>query len=555
MGFLSCRTTTLFVIVLFILQSCHRSDEHYLQEVESVIFEYPDSALILLDSISLVNLPDEEAIHNYNLLRIQTKDKLYQDITQDSAILEAATYYITKNNIEKAAQANYYCGRFYDASGEKDKAMSAYLEASRYAQSLDDSEGLKGVILANIGYLLFDESEYRESLTYQKRAFNHFRQGNKMDNQISVLSDIGNCYMLLGQKDSANFYYNESLTLANQSNSPNVKLKALQNLALVYQLQDDNVKAIRLYNQALPLADSIMTAKIYLSLTRIYSYLHKPDSVEYYFGKAKEIGNEINAPYFIANLYSISSEINEESGNYRQALSDYKEYTKIYENLSLDNEKKTVLNIQKKYEYERIKNQNNELNIRNLELLITLLIVTFILIGLFIFYKYRMRKNKKSLEEAEDRILKLNELASSYDEKETTFRSILLHQFNIMKKSATIQITLREYEIKKGEKLLRKFNDIVYQKEELDWNILYGVMNELHYGFLDKLKNLVPDLDESEYRICCLLYSDFSNEEIGLIMKLSSSTVTHKRSSIRKKMGIEGYGNISEKLKSLSIES
>ena len=111
---------------------------------------------------------------------------------------------------------------------------------------------------------------------------------------------------------------------------------------------------------------------------------------------------------------------------------------------------------------------------------------------------------------------------------------------------------LRKDEIRQGERLLSKFNDIVYKQQELDWDMLYDTMNELHYGFLDRLKELASTLDDNEFKICCLIYSDFTNQEIGIIMKFSSSTITHKRSLIRKKLGLPDYSNISEYLKDLS---
>lgn len=163
-----------------------------------------------------------------------------------------------------------------------------------------------------------------------------------------------------------------------------------------------------------------------------------------------------------------------------------------------------------------------------------------------------MQKKKREVNEAEKKISHLNNLALGYDEIRKTFRDTLLHHFDILKKSAVLQMYLRKDEIKQGEKLLSKFNDIVYKQQELDWDMLYDTMNELHDGFFDELKKIVPTLDDNEFKICCLIYSDFTNQEIGIIMKFSSSTITHKRSSIRRKMGLHDYSNISEYLKNLS---
>lgn len=534
-----------------ILYSCSSTPD-YIQKAESLIEQYPDSALQVLDSIARPNLLSEKDGHNYNLLRIQAKDKLYQDITQDTVIFKTTAYYEGKGDILKIVRSKYYCGRLLHESGQKNKAIHAYLEAGKYAEKLLGNNVLKGVIHANIGYLLYSESSNKEALTHFRKAYVFFQKANDISRSIPIRIDIGNCYIMMDKTDSAYFYYNETLSLANASELPRIKLLALQSLGLVYQLQGDNDISINMYKQALPLCDGIIEAQIYLSLTRVYSKIGRRDSANYYFSKAQSITDKSKDPYFDASLDEVSSELNEKTGNYKEALSDYKIYAEKSDLLSIEQEKKAILDIQNKYNFERIRNQNNELYIKNIHSLGWILFLGIaLLIISFIFY-YHSQNRKRQLDEAENKILQLNNLALGYDEKRNSFRDILLHHFDILKKSAMLQNTLREDEIKQGKKILKKFNDIVYRQEELDWNMLYDTMNELHDGFLEELKRLVPDLDESEFRICCLIHSDFTNQEMTIIMKLSYDTISHKRTSIRRKMGMKEYKDISKKLKQLS---
>lgn len=60
----------------------------------------------------------------------------------------------------------------------------------------------------------------------------------------------------------------------------------------------------------------------------------------------------------------------------------------------------------------------------------------------------------------------------------------------------------------------------------------------------DKLRQIYPELDEAEIRICCLTYMEVNNTEIAAIMRFKINTVQSKKSVIRKKLGIDGYGNI-----------
>jgi len=103
---------------------------------------------------------------------------------------------------------------------------------------------------------------------------------------------------------------------------------------------------------------------------------------------------------------------------------------------------------------------------------------------------------------------------------------------------------LNEGEKGKGKNLLRKFNEVVYGRKDLDWDVLHKTLDNLHNGFFERLKRKFPDLDESEFRICCLTYDEFDNTEMAIILNYSINTIQTKRSSIRKKLGIRSYGDI-----------
>ena len=64
-----------------------------LTAAETRVAQHPDSALILLDSISNPYRLNNKEQNTYWLLRIQAKDKLYKDITCDTIILVMSLYY------------------------------------------------------------------------------------------------------------------------------------------------------------------------------------------------------------------------------------------------------------------------------------------------------------------------------------------------------------------------------------------------------------------------------------------------------------------------------
>jgi len=73
----------------------------------------------------------------------------------------------------------------------------------------------------------------------------------------------------------------------------------------------------------------------------------------------------------------------------------------------------------------------------------------------------------------------------------------------------------------------------------LDWNKLYKLMNNLKDGFYNKVRSKYPQLNETEFRICCLsCETDFTDKEIGIILGMTLNMVRRTRSDLRKKIGM-----------------
>ncbi len=69
-------------------------------------------------------------------------------------------------------------------------------------------------------------------------------------------------------------------------------------------------------------------------------------------------------------------------------------------------------------------------------------------------------------------------------------------------------------------------------------------MNGLENGELDKIRELYTQLDETEFRICCLSKAKFTNTEIAIIMNININVVQIKKTRIRKKLNIKEFENL-----------
>ncbi|MFV0330697.1 MAG: hypothetical protein ACK5KL_12900 [Dysgonomonas sp.] len=536
---------TIISIICLACNTKHNTADQYLKEAEQIVEINPDSTLSLLDSILIPENLKGKRYYDFLLLQVKAKDKSNKNISEDTTIFDVKNYYIKNNDLDKATMASFYSGRVLEVQKKHKEAMAAYIEAESYADKTTENYNLKGLIQSYIGYLYYDQLLQDEALVRFKKAADYFQQAENYRNEAYTFRDIGSSFLLKKETDSAYYYYQKGIEIANTANDSVCQSSIRQNIGLIFRKQGNYKKSKEYLAQAIPFAtNNITRAKIYSNIAQVLYTENKTDSAILYFQKSLVLLDNSDDSFLKAKIYEFLSNIEAARGNHKISLDHNKNRIENLKNIFDKNESQTILNIQKKYNYELVKNTNNKLLIQRQFLFIVLLALGLAIVVIIFLYRQKSLKKERDLFEAEQKISQLSQMAKSYDKKEDSFRSKLLHHFDILKKSALLEGFLRDDEKKHGQKLLKKFNEIVYNQASLDWNLLYQTINELHNGFFDSLRETFPQLDESEFKICCLIYSDFTNAEIAIIIGQSINTITAKRSSIRKKIGVKDYGNI-----------
>ncbi|MDH6311094.1 tetratricopeptide (TPR) repeat protein [Dysgonomonas sp. PFB1-18] len=538
-----CFWSLILSAFLFSCSSDSQKAENYLAQAQNLLEINPDSTLSLLDSILLPDNLGKKKYNRYLLLRIQAKDKAYKDIAEDTIIFQIKDYYIQKKNPQLSTLASYYCGRVLESQKKNKEAMTEYVNAEKYAEKTTDYNTI-GLIQSSIGYLYYDQFLYDEALPRFKAALRYYEQANGYKNEVLSYKDIGNCFLIRGKGDSAFHYYEKGLEIANHFKDTTVQVDIRQNIALIQKQRGNYKKAKDGYFQIIKYVNSSDSrAKNYSNIAQIYQKENKVDSAIIYFEKALTEASKTESYTLNARIYRFLSQIHKEKRDYKQAMEYNILYNKNRDKIFAADERQIILDIQKKYNYELIKNENNLLKVKEQNMFILSIALGLIILIIILIFYYIKQQKEKDILEAHEKINELDNMAKSYDEEKSSFRNKLLHHFDILKKSALLEGYMRDEEKEQNQKLLKRFNEIVYNQTTLDWNILYQTMNDLHNGFFDSLRKTFPQLDESEFRICCLIYTEFSNIEIGIIMRQSSNTITAKRTVIRKKIGMKGHGN------------
>jgi len=545
-----------FYCVLLMCISCNNFPyEDTLRKAEAMLELAPDSTLILLNTIPHPENLRKKGYYQYYLTRLQVKDKKNLDISEDTLIFIIKDYFIKKKDFQKAALAAFYSGQVLKAQKEYEKAMEACLEAENLSMKISDIDNLKGLIQGSLGEIYYQQLLKDKAIVRYKQASNYFRIAKNYKNESITYNLIGNCSFILGEYDSAFVYYNKGIELADKHNLLNEQAGIRQSFGVAYRETGDLDLAKIYFKEALfyPV-DSLEKARIYYNLASVFNEDNQSDSAQYYINTSLNFMPGGKDNFLSAAIYRTWSVIEEKQNNYPQALSLHKMYSKYLASILNENKNKAVLELQSKYDFQRIQNKSDQYRIekQRIFLLASFLFLSIIVL-LFIFYFLSMQ-NKKMGFEAEKRIYQLKEMARTFNDKEDSFRAVLLEHFGILKKVALLEGYLGDEKKKQGEYLLRTFNKTVYGQDKMDWNKFYQVMNDLYGGFFYKLQTEFSELDESEFRISCLTYADFSNTEIAIITGYSVNTVQMKKTGIRKKLNIKTLGNIKDFLEKRVIK-
>lgn len=551
-----CLLYTIVLVTIICFTNCTKNKEEYieqLQRAKNIVDDYPDSCLAILDSIIVYGL-DDIHFNEYNLLYVQAKDKTYKSIASDTVIFQVKRYYLSKHDMDKSALATYYCGRVLQVQNKNKESMNEYLAAEKYAKN--SSDNLKGLIQGNIGELFQKQLLTTEANLHFFSAIEYFIKAKDKRNEIATYNLIGNSYLMASINDSAFYYYNRGLLIAKATND-SIQI-AMLNLCIgvaYRQIGDHNIAIDYFKKSDIYTISNSYKSKVYLNISKAYDEIGLQDSSRFYADKSLDLAKNEDI-FVVAGIYKTLSKIEEKKLNYKKSLDYYKDYTQKLETIVNENKNKEILELQKKYKYEQFKNENNSLKIQRQQLTLIFFSLFFLCsLIVFFFYKKNILNKKITLEkenkilDAEKKIFQLIKMSKSYDEREKNFRNTLLHHFDILSKAATLEKYVKG-ENQQDYRLIKKFNEIVYGQESLNWELLYHDMNEIHNQLFDRLRERYPNLDDTEFRICCLTYTGFSCSEIGIIIGLSPNTVQMKRSIIRKKLGIESQGNIQEYLDS-----
>ena len=473
---------------------------------------------------------------------VRAKYKAYEDISQDDQIFDAYDFFVKQKDYENAAPAALYSGCVRQAKKEYEPAMNCYKEADHYGRLVGDSVSA-AFAQYYLGELLNNSGNETEAITNYKAAADLW--GDSLSRKAKCLNAVAMMHIVNDDYDSAFVYLEQALQCAQTSEDEITEASVWNNYSVAYQLLDKYDDAKECLRKALPLTDQKRLPIALLNLAKVHLALDERDSLEYYKTQMLKAMDEVECrPETMAAVYGFLIKDALSVGDYESAYQFEKQHEQVALDILANQSQSSVLEIQKKYDYEAQANQHNRQMLSRQRLIIVLTIILIAALVLVSILILNALKKKRIEAEINANLLELKKRNAQQQQE----RNAMQTQLEALQKQTDGKLKdeylqkchiIRCFEVLSHDRSnAMAFKDL--EKSLFDgedhWASFETAFEGVHPGFISSVRQSYPDLSEQEFRYCLLSHFKLSRQEYANVLGCSVYNVDKIRASLNNKM-------------------
>ena len=596
----------LIISIIISLISCTHNKNYptafqpELAKAEAMMYRYPDSALHILQGIQ-PDIPSEnEQYATWALLMTQAQYK--NQIEQSDSLINIAYSYFTKHdNAQRKALALYYKGILRHESHHAEDALSFYLEAATEIEKTNDYQ-LGFLINSEVGLMYL----YRKLNDYAMEYFEKAHHNAELsDNQTYIAFSfiyIARAFSQKKQYNKAIEYYEKAIKIGQVNNYPTILASAMNETSFLFLKTGENKKALQYAKDCIKIKK---TDQRIFSLGDTYRYLKMYDSAYFYLNQACLSPNIHTARSAYQALYYIS----QEEKDYKKAVEYSNKLWFYQDSIGKTDRNKALIEMQEKYDQQKIINENNLSQIKKdriiRNVLIALIILSFIIAITNYLYQRKIVSQKQEISEKEEKIryftmkihenetlinrnkMRIEELTIQMEgsleikeqwKEQNKIRQEIQQQNETLKlENNNLQNHISNYAQSLKEKSkeleamehLSKENQYLHKREAFLCNQLIKqtelfnklkttkyIDNKLGQEIKEKIDLLfdnytkrlchqIPSLTDGDIQICCLIKLRFSNGDIANMLAISPTSVSKRKLRLKERI-VQEIGSLGE---------
>lgn len=596
----------LIISIIISLISCTHNKNYptafqpELAKAEAMMYRYPDSALHILQGIQ-PDIPSEnEQYATWALLMTQAQYK--NQIEQSDSLINIAYSYFTKHdNAQRKALALYYKGILRHKSHHAEDALSFYLEAATEIEKTNDYQ-LGFLINSEVGLMYL----YRKLNDYAMEYFEKAHHNAELsDNQTYIAFSfiyIARAFSQKKQYNKAIEYYEKAIKIGQVNNYPTILASAMNETSFLFLKTGENKKALQYAKDCIKIKK---TDQRIFSLGDTYRYLKMYDSAYFYLNQACLSPNIHTARSAYQALYYIS----QEEKDYKKAVEYSNKLWFYQDSIGKTDRNKALIEMQEKYDQQKIINENNLSQIKKdriiRNVLIALIILSFIIAITNYLYQRKIVSQKQEISEKEEKIryftmkihenetlinrnkMRIEELTIQMEgsleikeqwKEQNKIRQEIQQQNETLKlennnlqnhisnyaqslKEKSKELEAMEHLSKENQYLHKReaflCNQLIKQTELFNklkttkyidnklWQERKEKIDLLFDNYTKRLCHQIPSLTDGDIQICCLIKLRFSNGDIANMLAISPTSVSKRKLRLKERI-VQEIGSLGE---------
>ena len=571
-----------------------------LAKAEAIMYRYPDSALHILQGIQPDNPSDNEQYATWALLMTQAQYK--NQIEQSDSLINIAYSYFTKHdNAQRKALALYYKGILRHESHHAEDALSFYLEAATEIEKTNDYQ-LGFLINSEVGLMYLYRKLNDYAMEYFEKAHHNAELSNNQTYIAFSFIYIARAFSQKKQYNKAIEYYEKAIKIGQVNNYPTILASAMNETSFLFLKTGENKKALQYAKDCIKIKK---TDQRIFSLGDTYRYLKMYDSAYFYLNQASLSPNIHTARSAYQALFYIS----QEEKDYKKAVEYSNKLWFYQDSIGKTDRNKALIEMQEKYDQQKIINENNLSQIKKdriiRNVLIALIILSFIIAITNYLYQRKIVSQKQEILEKEEKIryftmkihenetlinrnkMRIEELTIQMEgsleikeqwKEQNKIRQEIQQQNEMLKlennklqnhisnyaqslKEKSKELEAMEHLSKENQYLHKReaflCNQLIKQTELFNklkttkyidnklWQEIKEKIDLLFDNYTKRLCHQIPSLTDGDIQICCLIKLRFSNGDIANMLAISPTSVSKRKLRLKERI-VQEIGSLGE---------
>ena len=571
-----------------------------LAKAEAIMYRYPDSALHILQGIQPDNPSNNEQYATWALLMTQAQYK-NQIEQSDSLINIAYSYFINQDNAQRKALALYYKGILCHESHHAEDALSFYLEATTEIEKTNDYQ-LGFLINSEIGLMYLYRKLNDYAMEYFEKAHHNAELSNNQTYIAFSFIYIARAFSQKKQYNKAIEYYEKAIKIGQVNNYPTILASTMNETSFLFLKTGENKKALQYAKDCIKIKK---TDQRIFSLGDTYRYLKMYDSAYFYLNQASLSPNIHTARSAYQALFYIS----QEEKDYKKAVEYSNKLWFYQDSIGKTDRNKALIEMQEKYDQQKIINENNLSQIKKdriiRNVLIALIILSFIIAITNYLYQRKIVSQKQEISEKEEKIryftmkihenetlinrnkMRIEELTIQMEgsleikeqwKEQNKIRQEIQQQNEMLKlennklqnhisnyaqslKEKSKELEAMEHLSEENQYLHKReaflCNQLINQTELFNklkttkyiddqlWQEIKEKIDLLFDNYTKRLYHQIPSLTDGDIQICCLIKLRFSNGDIANMLAISPTSVSKRKLRLKERI-VQEIGSLGE---------